>query len=138
MSEDRFVGVVKGTRIEVDIGSWLTPVVVACERTGSCRNIVLGITIAFTARSPLTISRSVNRPASSLYRLPTHVYGILTRNKEDTATSNNVRRRPVITKAKSISPEMTEMALKDEDEEDLTETQKLLKQVKDAGVAGGE
>ena len=94
------------------------------------------VTIAFTARSPFAI-RSVNRPAS-LYRLPTHVYGILTRNKEDTATSNNVRRRPVITTAKSISPEMTEMALKDEDEEDLTETQKLLKQVKDAGVAGGE
>ena len=95
------------------------------------------VTIAFTTRSPLAI-RSVNRPASSSSRLPTHVYGILTRNKEDTATSNNVRRRPVITTAKSISPEMTEMALKDEDGEDLTETQKLLKQVKDAGVAGGE
>ena len=96
------------------------------------------VTIAFTTRSPLAI-RSVNRPASSSSRLPTHVYGILTRNnKKDTATSNNVRRRPVITTAKSISPEMTEMALKDEDEEDLTETQKLLKQVKDAGVAGGE
>ena len=96
-----------------------------------------GVTIAFTARSPLAI-RSVNRPVSSSSRVPTHVYGILTRNKKDTATSNDVRRRPVITKAKSISPEMTEMALKDEDGEDLTETQKLLKQVKDAGVAGGE
>lgn len=93
------------------------------------------VAIAFTARSPLAIRR-VNRPVSSSSRVPTHVYGILTRNKKDTATSNDVRRRPVITKAKSISPEMTEMALKDE--EDLTETQKLLKQVKDAGVAGGE
>ena len=88
-------------------------------------------------------------------RQPTSLNGLLpdfiTRNKseEDTAVVDTAE---VESEVESISPEMTELALEstetvstdveaqkaEEDEEELTETQKLLKKVKQAGTAGGE
>ena len=94
--------------------------------------------VSFTARPPLATS-CVTRAATP--RPSTHLHGILDRlrKKEDTANDD-------VPTEETISPEMTEMALTTkpeeyiipEEEEELTQTQKLLKQVKEAGTAGGE
>lgn len=86
--------------------------------------------VSFTARPPLATS-CVTRAATP--RPSTHLHGILDRlrKKEDTANDD-------VPTEETISPEMTEMALttEPEEEEELTQTQKLLKQVKEAGTAG--
>lgn len=97
--------------------------------------------VAFTARPPLAMNDVTRAAVSS--RSSTNLHGILDRlrKKEDTATDDV----PTSTTTdEAISPEMTEMALTTEpeeciipeEEEELTETQKLLKQVKEAGTAG--
>jgi hypothetical protein len=98
--------------------------------------------LSFTASRPLVaraLSTAVIRPTTELnVKMP----AFLSRNKEETVDGTDVPGGA----EESISPEITEMALEtseaqsaaveEAEEEELSETQKLLQKVKQAGTAG--
>lgn len=96
--------------------------------------------VSFTASRPLAATRTITtitaprQPTELFVKLP----GFLQRNKEESAEDEiDV---PAVAAEESISPEMTELAMETNTEEaegeELSETKKMLKKVKEAGTAG--
>ena len=98
--------------------------------------------VSFTASRPLAATRTITtitaprQPTELLVKLP----GFLQRNKE--ASAEDEIDVPAVAAEESISPEMTELAIEtnteEAEEEELSETKKMLKKVKEAGTAGGK
>lgn len=100
-------------------------------------------TLAFTARPLGGAIRSANAGVVAAARPPTHLHGFFTKEKAPEAEVAESAEETAVPEA------TTEVALEttangdasvpaEEEEEELSETQKLLQKVKQAGTAGGE